>query len=333
MSAGFLAGLLPLAAQEPGVTTTVAPSETPLPADTGGSAPASSLEEAVRLQVFLDNSGFGPGKIDGHGGEFTTKAIVSYQKAHGLKADGNAKSLPLSQAGSAFTEYTVTSEDGKRIGPAPKQPKEEAKLKWLPYISVLELLSEKFHTTQEFLRKLNPNLKGRSPKEGDQLKVPNVKPFEIAQVEARRTKEEAPEAKERSDGPWLDIDVGKKWLEVKDGERTVAGFPITPGSTSLPAPKGHWHVVSINFMPIFRYDKEMLLHGHRGAGGIPTPPGPNSKVGVVWMSLNKKGVGVHGTDEPDTIGRATSHGCIRLSNWDVIRVADLIQPGAKVMIH
>jgi len=183
------------------------------------------------------------------------------------------------------------------------------------------------------LRRMNPQLKGRDAMAGDTLKIPNVKPFDIAGVEARQTREEAPEAKESTNGLWLDVDVTEKMLQVKDGDHIVAAFPITPGSTTLPAPKGHWHVQSINYMPTFRYDKEMLLHGHRGKGGIATPPGPNSAVGVVWMSLNKKGVGVHGTDEPDTIGRATSHGCIRLANWDVIRVAGMIQPGAKVIIH
>ena len=90
---------------------------------------------------------------------------------------------------------------------------------------------------------------------------------------------------------------------------------------------------SINYMPIFRYDKEMLYHGRRSKSGIATPRGPNSKVGVVWMSLNKTGVGIHGTDEPETIGHATSHGCIRLANWDAVKVAEMIQPGTKVIIH
>ena len=131
----------------------------------------------------------------------------------------------------------------------------------------------------------------------------------------------------------MDIDVGEKVLEVKDGDRTVAEFPITPGSTALPAPKGHWHVESINYLPIFRYDKEMLYHGRRGESGIATPRGPNSKVGIVWMSLNKKGIGIHGTDEPETIGRTSSHGCIRLANWDAAKLAGMMQPGARVIIH
>jgi lipoprotein-anchoring transpeptidase ErfK/SrfK len=286
------------------------------------------------LQVFLDNAGFAPGKIDGKGGQFTREAILEYQKAHGLPPDGKAQSLPLPETGSALGEYTVTAEDENQVGPAPKDPREQAKQKGLLYGSVLELVSEKFHTTEALLRQLNLQIQGRSPKAGERLRVPNVRPFEIAAAEAKRTDEEAPEAKEKQGGRWLDIDVARKELEVREGDRTVvASFPITPGSSTLPAPKGHWHVQTITFMPKFRYDKEMLFHGQRGSRGIVTPPGPNNKVGVVWMNLNKKGVGIHGTDEPDSIGRTTSHGCIRLANWDVVRVAALVEPGATVIIH
>ena len=49
------------------------------------------------------------------------------------------------------------------------------------------------------------------------------------------------------------------------------------------------------------------------------PPGPRNPVGIVWIGVNKKGIGIHGTDSPDTIGRSASHGCIRLANWDAAR--------------
>jgi len=270
--------------------------------------------------------------IDGREGEFTRKAIVEYEKAHQLVGE-NAGELPVSQARPGLTEYTVSTEDANRVGAAPEKPEEQAALKGLPYRSVLELVAEKFHTSQEFLKQLNPGLGEHELKAGDRVKVPNVIPFEIGAAEAKRREEEAPEAKEKEGGRWLDIDVAQKELEVREGERILAAFPITPGSTRLPAPRGHWHVQTITFMPKFRYDPQMLYHGERGEHGIITPPGPNNKVGVVWMSLNKKGVGIHGTDEPETIGRTTSHGCIRLSNWDVVRVAAMIEPGAKVIIH
>ena len=56
-------------------------------------------------------------------------------------------------------------------------------------------------------------------------------------------------------------------------------------------------------------------------------------MGVMWIALNTKGIGIHGTNEPDSIGRAASHGCIRLTNWDVVRLATKIKSGDSVSIH
>jgi lipoprotein-anchoring transpeptidase ErfK/SrfK len=50
------------------------------------------------------------------------------------------------------------------------------------------------------------------------------------------------------------------------------------------------------------------------------------------MGLDKPGIGIHGTNNPETIGRAASHGCIRLANWDAVRVKDLISVGNTVII-
>lgn len=59
-------------------------------------------------------------------------------------------------------------------------------------------------------------------------------------------------------------------------------------------------------------------------------PGPNSPVGVVWMALSKPHYGIHGTSEPETIGYATSHGCVRLTNWDAHDVAHRVAQGIAV---
>ena len=61
-------------------------------------------------------------------------------------------------------------------------------------------------------------------------------------------------------------------------------------------------------------------------------PGPNNLVGILWMGLNKPGIGIHGTNNPETIGRAASHGCIRLANWDAARVKDVVSVGNAGLI-
>ena len=112
----------------------------------------------------------------------------------------------------------------------------------------------------------------------------------------------------------------------------MASFPITPGSQRLPAPVGTWKIVKVTILPNFRWDEAMLQHGRRGRDYYLIPPGPRNLVGVVWIGLNKKGIGIHGTDNPDTIGRSASHGCIRLANWDAIRLANQVTTGMMVEI-
>lgn len=63
------------------------------------------------------------------------------------------------------------------------------------------------------------------------------------------------------------------------------------------------------------------------------PPGPNNPVGVMWIALDKKGIGIHGTEDPDSIGRSSSHGCIRLANWDVVNLAGMVHTGVPVTIE
>jgi L,D-transpeptidase catalytic domain len=116
------------------------------------------------------------------------------------------------------------------------------------------------------------------------------------------------------------------------GRALLASFPITPGSQRLPAPVGTWKIIKITILPNFRWDEAMLQHGRRSGNYYLIPPGPRNPVGIVWIGLNRKGIGIHGTDNPQTIGRSASHGCIRLANWDAIRLAGEVTTGMTVEI-
>ena len=122
-------------------------------------------------------------------------------------------------------------------------------------------------------------------------------------------------------------------LEVREGEKLVATYPATVGSAHTASPIGEWKVRGIAKMPTFRWDKEMLRHGIRSGNFYVLRPGPRNPVGVMWIALNKKGIGIHGTNDPVSIGQAASHGCIRLANWDIVRLATKIKPGDNVSIH
>lgn len=299
-------------------------------AQTGGRMPSAKEREAqVRLQVFLDSALFGPGKVDGLPGEFTTKAIVHYQMAHGLEPTGLPESLPVPQDAPAYTEYTLKPDDRKFVGNLPSKPAEQAHLQYLPYDSFLEFLTERFHCSEGLLQHLNPSLKLDHLQIGDTLNVPAVDPFQIEDVRAIAQLPEKPEYKGRS----IRIDRKERQLELREGDTLLASLPITPGSESLPTPPGKWRIYGISTMPTFRWDEGVLNHGVRTDQFFMLPPGPNNPVGVVWCALNRAGIGIHGTNQPNTIGRAFSHGCMRVANWDVIRLVQKVTAGIPVVIE
>ncbi|MDQ6808247.1 MAG: L,D-transpeptidase family protein [Verrucomicrobiota bacterium] len=284
-------------------------------------------ETATRLQIFLDNRDFGPGKIDGQMGEFFRKALVHYKRANGMPETGAVDQWLLDQVPQTFAEYTIPPEAMNFVGPISSKPSEQAKLKSLKYGTLLEFVAERFHVAEAYLRKLNQgdNLDQLQP--GDTVKVPNVLPFKIEDLHEGFAPPNPAFAKRR-----VQIDTKERFLIVRDGSQLICEFPITPGSTTLPAPLGTWKILGIATLPVFRHDEGVLQHGVKTDNFFNLPPGPNNPVGVLWMGLNKPHVGVHGTNNPETIGRAASHGCIRTANWDAARIKELVSVGNTVEI-
>jgi lipoprotein-anchoring transpeptidase ErfK/SrfK len=315
------------------------------------------IEQNTRLQIFLDNANFGPGKIDGQQGVFTQKALALYRQAKNLPAAAPTKpkapldttGLDLSSVEPVFTTYSITADDLANVGELPTGPEAQAKVKRLPYATIAEGIAEKFHCDLHFLQDLNPK-KTAKLKEGDQVTVPNVKPFEMSAVKAIQPGSEAKAlianelgednasppsdntAAKPAETTNLSIHVGVKdgMLEVLADGKVAAAFPVTVGSQQTASPIGHWTVKAIAKLPDFRYDPLMLKKGERSSHFHLLPPGPNNPVGVMWIALNKKGIGMHGTNDPDSIGRSASHGCIRLANWDIVKLAELVKPGMSV---
>jgi len=325
----------------------------------------ADIEAATRLQVFLDRASFSPGKIDGRYNDLTRKVLAVYRASHGeqpqpspppqSKRKSNiapdVTGLDIASVDPVFIPYTVTEADLQSIGPLPTEPSQQAKLKFLPYRDAADAISEKFHSDIHFLEQLNPG-KLKAVKAGDQLMVPNVEPFELASVKDIKPGSEigSQAANEMEDqagaqagtpeqtgaapvGVAIKIDTKTNMLEVHEGEKLIAAYPVTVGSAQTASPIGEWKVRRITKMPIFRYDKEMLKHGQRSGNFYLLRPGPRNPVGVMWIALNKKGIGIHGTNDPGSIGHAASHGCIRLANWDVVRLATKIKSGDNVSIH
>lgn len=294
--------------------------------------PVAERDVTTRAQIFLDQQLFGPGKIDGRPGEFFTKALKRYQRAHGLPETGQIDAnIPLDSVFPVYLIYTIQEGDLKYVGDTPSKPEEQAKKKYLPYTSLLEFLTERYHCAPEFLAKINKGLNLDNLKVGDQVRVPNVEPFKIEELPKQGNLPERVEYKHRV----IQINRAEKMLELMDGEKLIASVPITPGGggTSTQTPPGNWKILGIAAMPTFRWDEGVLNHGVRTEKFYMLPSGPNNPVGVLWIGLNKPGIGIHGTNQPQTIGRAQSHGCMRVANWDVIRLSKMITKGMKVVIE
>ncbi len=310
------------------LTLTVA-SEFPPAAPALPAAP-EPVESVLRLQIFLDSKLFGPGKVDGRPGEFTTKALQRYQSAHGLPVtEPGAHQLDLTSVGELYTTHTLSEADLKFVGDLPRQPSAQSKRKYLPYDSALEFLTERFHTSPELIEWLNRPMKMSALKAGDSVRVPNVEPFRIEDLQPIAALPEVPEFLHRV----IKIDTRERLLGLYEEDRLLASLPITPGSGSLATPPGTWKIVGITQMPTFRWDEGVLNYGVRTSNAYHLPPGPNNPVGVMWIGLNKAGIGIHGTNSPQTIGRASSHGCMRTANWDVVRLAPMLTKGMTVIIE
>jgi lipoprotein-anchoring transpeptidase ErfK/SrfK len=298
----------------------------------GDSVPAAQDQDTVtRVQIYLDDRSFGSGKFDGHWNEFVGKALQRFQAARGEQPSGQidpALQQELQKISPLYVTYTLTDSDLHWVGKVPSTPADMARLKRVLYPSALDFVAERYHSDPGFIRKLNPGRDLNRLKIGSTVQVPNVEPFKIETIQPTPDLPPRPEFAQRV----IKVDTKGRMLELIDSNHIIASFPITPGSKTLPAPVGDWKIVKVTTMPVFRWDEAMLRHGRRSTNFFTISPGPRNPVGIVWIGLNKKGIGIHGTDRPDTIGRSASHGCIRLSNWDAARLVYQVTVGMPVQI-
>ena len=302
------------------------------PSGAPGGPPVQDQDTVTRLQIYLDEHSFGPGKIDGRWGDFVGKALQRFQAANGRQPSGQIDAaLPqeLQKISPVYSTYKLTDGDLHWVGKVPTTPARMAHLKKILYRSALDFISERYHADPTFIQKLNSGTNLNHLKIGSTVRVPNVQPFQIESIQPVPDLPPRPEFAHRI----IKVDTKNRMLDLVDADHVVASFPITPGSKNLPAPIGTWKIEKVTTMPIFRWDEAMLKHGRRSGHFYTIAPGPRNPVGIVWIGLNKKGIGIHGTDSPDTIGRSASHGCIRLANWDAARVVNQVTVGMTVEIY
>ncbi len=272
--------------------------------------------QMLAVQIMLDRSNHSPGVIDGYDGGNTQRAVAAFRRNNGLSESGGIDSEFLqalldSQSGEMFRTYTLTEEDVS--GPFYDVPSDfaaQADLERVGYKNPQEMLAERYHMDQNLFSALNPDADlGKAGTEiiivarGDETLSGNV-----ARIEVRK-------------------DAGEVAALDADGNE-LATYPATIGSGEFPSPSGRMTVNAVAPEANYTFDPDDQRWGPDKTFVI--APGPNNPIGGTWIDLGKDGYGIHGSPDPQLIGKTTSHGCVRLTNWDANELAKAVSQGVDV---
>ena len=307
-----------------------------------GSTPFTETP-VLLAQVMLDRLGFSPGVIDGEEGQSYAKALRGFQNANGLEETGTLDQGTLAAmekwrdvAATRLVTIPAAFAKGPFFPDLPGDAAKQAELPTLGYKNLMEALAERFHTTPEALVALNsPDTKIGA---GKVIRVPNI--ADVAPLAGTgdrdwsATLQKLGVASKQPTASKVVVDKSEGVLKAyaEDG-KLIAQFPATMGSSHDPLPIGNWKIQGVSRNPDFHYNPKLFWDVSDDKEAQLLPPGPNGPVGVVWIDLSKPHYGIHGTGAPHTIGRAASHGCVRLTNWDAARLAQMVKPGVEAVFQ
>jgi lipoprotein-anchoring transpeptidase ErfK/SrfK len=277
------------------------------------------LLKTIAWQAALDRVGISPGLIDGIIGPKTRLATKEFQRVRGLAQTGRldeqtAESLEINKD-RAVARYKVQQSDLEQIGKVPNSWKAKSRMDRLGHANLHWVLAEKFHCTRGLLSRLNPGKNINALKPGDTLIVPYVSDY-------------AP--KDRA--AVIEISFPEKVIRVIDTQQQLIGlFHCSIAKHKKDLPSGTARITCAVPDPSYTFNPDMWPEVNEDIDQpLTIPPGPRNPVGRFWIGLSKPGYGIHGTPNPELIGKTGSHGCFRLANWDAVRLGKMVHKGTRV---
>ena len=282
--------------------------------------PARTTFEA---QLVLARRAISPGSLDGVMGPQTRAALRAFQAIEHLATNGlldGATKARLLLTAPPLTTYQIASNDLARLTPVGSTWLAKSQQERLEYANLLELVAERAWSHPKLLRNLNTNVDWAHPTVGMIVTIPNVQ-FPSANGEAASIR----------------ISLSERLLTAFDASTNLlAHFPCSIARLVENRPLGQLSVLLIAADPTYRFDPAMFpdsIEGRELGRPLTIPPGPNNPVGNAWIGLDRPGYGIHGTPEPENVGRTESRGCFRLSNWNALYLARLVRPGTTVIVE
>ncbi len=138
----------------------------------------------------------------------------------------------------------------------------------------------------------------------------------------------APRVTEDSFGKTIVVSLSRRRLYLYDGDNLTHSYGVAIGAPGFGTPRGWWKIVNKRYMPTWRNP------GSAWAQGMPDsiPPGPGNPLGTRALDLDAPAIRIHGTSKSWSIGRAASHGCMRMHRWDIEDLYDRVSVGTRVVI-
>ncbi|MEN8662769.1 MAG: L,D-transpeptidase family protein [Lentimonas sp.] len=284
---------------------------------------ARDIVNATELQIALAREGFSPGSIDGKLGGQTTQALNAFQMAHQLPTTGTfdpATFDVLKILDPVYARIELSLGDFNKVAPKPQSWTERGQLDAMHYNSILEMVAEHSHTDPDYIVALNPNLNWQALAPSDQILVPHMATHQI-----------------RGDIAYVRIQLSKRILQAFDQNNQLRFHcPVSIARRIDKRPSGQLVLKVLVENPNYTFNPA-ILSATAAREGITQKfiiqPGPNNPVGNVWIGLNLPSYGIHGTPEPEKVGRTESSGCFRLANWNAKALVKAAWVGMPIQVE